>query len=65
MDTRPLERIAREIERHGIDVVHHDYDAVQAYGGGEDDDWRGLSWGLSRARAAVRSAPSLDEAGKE
>ena len=34
MDTRPLERIAREIERHGIEVIHYDYDAVQDYGGG-------------------------------
>jgi glycine amidinotransferase len=34
MDTRPLERIAREMELNGIDVIHYNFDAVQAYGGG-------------------------------
>ncbi len=33
---------------------------LQAYGEDEDDDWRELSWGLSRARAAVRSLPSQE-----
>jgi N-dimethylarginine dimethylaminohydrolase len=34
VDIRPLERVAREIERHGIEVIHRAYDAVQSYGEG-------------------------------
>lgn len=35
---------------------------VGAWGGDEDDDWRGLSWGRSLAREAVRSMLLADEA---
>jgi N-dimethylarginine dimethylaminohydrolase len=34
MDTGPCSRLAREIEKHGIEVIHHDYELVHAMGGG-------------------------------
>jgi N-dimethylarginine dimethylaminohydrolase len=34
MDTRTGGRIASEVQKHGIEVIHHDYDAVHAMGGG-------------------------------
>jgi len=34
MDTRTGDRIAREVEKHGIEVLHHDYDAIHGMGGG-------------------------------
>jgi glycine amidinotransferase len=34
MDTRTCPSVAREVEKHGIEVIHHDYEMVQAFGGG-------------------------------
>jgi N-dimethylarginine dimethylaminohydrolase len=34
MDTRTGDRIASEVQKRGIEVIHHDYDAVHAMGGG-------------------------------
>lgn len=34
MDTGPCARLAREIEKRGIEVIHHGYETVHAFGGG-------------------------------